>query len=106
MADLIGKVFSLAGGEMSEGEREKPQDTALLLLDRQHKGNPIYGISHSWPLKSNCFFFPFKNRNLISCTHPVPKVAISKQQEVVGSEQFRCNLFPRLSLYVCITASL
>lgn len=55
----------------------------------------IYKIFCSLPLKGNClFFFSFANGELISCFHPMPKVAISKQREVNGREQFRCNLFP------------
>lgn len=54
----------------------------------------VYTIFRSLPLKGNCLFISFCKQEAHFLSHPMPKVAISKQREVNGREQFRCNLLP------------
>lgn len=70
------------------------------ILPCSYQTNNIKGIIQeqfcSLTLKANCILLhpPFTNKKHISCSHPMPKVAISKQHGVNGSKQFKCNLFP------------
>lgn len=92
VAGLIGKAFIylfffVGVGWMEEKEKNFVKILSCSCKTKTLKGI-IYKIFRSLPLKGNCLFISFCKQEAHFLSHPMPKVAISKQHEVNGREQF------------------